>query len=237
MSENVDTYTRFDLSQRIQHIVLITSFTMLALTGLPQIFFGAKWAQAILSVLGGLDVTRMVHHFFGVLLVAIFLYHIIIALINLIFERSRAMLPRLQDAKDIVQSIGYLQGRHTEQPQYDRFDFRQKVEYWALIWGTLLMGATGLILMFPLFVARYLPGVVIYAAKAAHGLEAFLAVASIIIWHMYNTHFAGGRLHVDTTIFTGKISKQRMMEEHPLEYQRLINESSQVLSDTSAEEV
>jgi hypothetical protein len=84
------------------------------------------------------------------------------------------------------------------------------------------MGLTGLVLMFPEAFTRFLPGEVVYAAKAAHGLEALLAILSIVGWHMYNTHLAEGMFPVDTTIFTGKISMERMLEEHPLEYQRLV---------------
>jgi hypothetical protein len=84
------------------------------------------------------------------------------------------------------------------------------------------MAVTGLVLMFPAVVTRVLPGVVVYAAKAAHGLEALLAVASIITWHMYNTHLAQGLFPLDRTIFTGEISRERLVHEHPLEYERLL---------------
>lgn len=216
-----DTYVRFDLSQRVQHILLITSFTLLSLTGPPQLFTGARWAQVWLSVFGGLDGARLVHHLSGVLLGAVFVYHVVTVIVDLIATRSRRMLPGVQDARDAIHEVGYLLGKRPDRPLYDRFDFRQKVEYWALIWGTILMGLTGLILMFPEVAARRMPGIVIYAAKAAHGMEAFLAILSIIIWHMYNTHFVGGRLAFDPTIFNGRITRERMMEEHPLEYERL----------------
>ncbi len=86
------------------------------------------------------------------------------------------------------------------------------------------MGAIGLILMFPQIVTQFVPGVIVYAAKAAHGLEALLAIVSIITWHLYGTHFAEGMWPLDTTIFTGTISRERMMKEHPLEYERLMKE-------------
>ena len=120
-------------------------------------------------------------------------------------------------------------------PKFDRFDFRQKVEYWALIWGTLLMVLTGFILMFPITVTHYLPGIVIYAAKAAHGYEAVLAFLSIITWHMYNTHFAPNMFPVDTTIFTGMISRERLREEHSLEYERLVARESETPDHVDAQ--
>lgn len=225
------TFTRFDLSQRIQHIILITSFTMLALTGIPQSFAQQGWAQAFLRVLGGLDGARKIHHLFAVLLGFVFLFHVMNVIVDAIFKPSRSMLPRFQDVRDALQEVQYLLDRDIEKPLYDKFDFRQKLEYWSLIWGTVLMGLTGLILMFPQAFTSFLPGEVVYAARAAHGMEAVLAVASIISWHMYGTHFAGGRIKVDTTIFTGRISRERMMEEHPLEYQRLLEEHPELFAD------
>jgi formate dehydrogenase gamma subunit len=219
--KTIDTYVRFDLSQRIQHILLIVAFTLLSLTGLPQLFTGARWAQIWLSVFGELDGARLIHHLSGVLLGAVFIYHVVTVIVDLIVTRSRRMLPGIQDMRDAIRETGFLLGKRPDKPLYDRFDFRQKVEYWALIWGTILMGLTGLILMFPEIAARRMPGIVIYAAKAAHGMEAFLAILSIIIWHMYNAHFVGGKLAFDSTIFNGRITRERIMEEHPLEYKRL----------------
>lgn len=235
MTPVVETYERFDLSQRIQHICLIVSFTLLALTGLPQLFVGAGWARGFMAVLGGIDGVRRIHHLAATLLLFVFVFHFFNVFIDLLTRKSARMLPNLQDGKDAVQAFAYLLGRTQDKPQYDRWDFRQKIEYWALIWGTFLMGLTGLILMFPTVFASFLPGVVIYAAKAAHGLEALLAIASIVSWHMYNTHFAEGTGPVDTTIFTGKISRERLAEEHPLEYQRLLElEAAEATAEESA---
>jgi formate dehydrogenase gamma subunit len=233
-SSNTETVTRFDLSQRLQHICLITSFTMLALTGLPQSFARMGWARAWMALFGGIEGIRKVHHFFAVLMVFVFFYHIITVIGDLLSRRSRrAMLPGRKDLLDAAQTVSYLLGKAPQPPQYDRFDFRQKLEYWALIWGTVMMAVTGLVLMFPVQVAMLVPGVVIYAAKAAHGLEAMLAVASIIAWHMYNTHLAQGLFPLDTTIFTGKISLERLQSEHPLEYQRML--ASETAAETVAE--
>lgn len=215
---------RFDVSQRIQHILLILSFSMLGLTGLPQSFSQTTWARGWMALFGGIAGVRKVHHFFAVLMAFLFIYHMIVVIGDMIKKRyPRLMIPKKQDVKDAWQSVMYLLGKTTDSPKYDRYDFRQKLEYWALIWGAILMGVTGLVLMFPVAVTKVLPGVVVYAAKAAHGLEALLAVASIISWHMYNAHFAEGIYPLDTTIFTGKISVERMREEHPLDYERLLN--------------
>ncbi len=218
-----DTVIRFDLGQRIQHILLITSFTMLCLTGLPQVFATTVGGRLLLQALGGIGQARLIHHLFAVVMIFVFLYHVLTVPIDLLTTRRWSMLPRLQDLKDARQVVAYLRGRAAALPKFDRFDFRQKLEYWALIWGTVLMIGTGLILLFPVEVSRYLPGIVIYAAKAAHGYEAVLAFLSIVTWHMYNTHLAPNMFPVDTTIFTGRISRTRMLEEHPLEYVRSLD--------------
>ncbi len=232
----VKTLTRFDLSQRIQHILMMLSFTTLALTGLPQSFAGAGWAKAWMGLFGGIGGIRKVHHLAAVLMVFVFLYHTIIVLADLFRkDTKRWMLPGKRDLTDAVQSVKYLLGKAPEPPRYGRFDFRQKLEYWALVWGTVLMGITGSVLMFPTFFATFLPGDFIYAAKAAHGLEALLAAAAIVSWHMYNAHFAQGIFPIDTAIFTGEISLERMMEEHPLEYEAwLAAQQETAAADTKA---
>lgn len=221
-SVTTEYVTRFDLSQRVQHVLLITSFTALAITGLLQLFIQSAWAQQIMHALGDIDGVRRIHHIAAMVLIFVFFYHVLSVLWDLVAGRSERMLPRPQDAKDAAHAVSYLLSRRADSPRYDRFDFRQKMEYWALIWGTFLMGATGLILMFPEIVTQVVPGVVVYAAKAAHGLEALLAIVSIILWHMYGTHLAEGLWPLDTTIFTGRISRERLMKEHPLEYERLV---------------
>jgi len=223
MAEQADTevvFIRFTLRQRIEHLLLILSFTMLCVSGLPQRFFGEAWAQGMISLMGGLDTVRFIHHLFGVMLVFEGIYHIIVVGYELIFTRSKptAMLPRLQDFKDAYKQVAHLVGMRAEGPQFGRYDFRHKLEYWSVVWGTLLMAVTGLILLFPVFTTSFLPGASITAAKVAHSYEALLAFLAILLWHFYHTHFSADAFPMDTSIFTGKISVEKMREEHPLEY-------------------
>ena len=132
----VESIERFDLSERIQHIIMMLSFTALALTGLPQSFASTGWAKAWMGVFGGIGGIRKVHHFAAVLMVFVFVYHAIIMFADLFRkDTKRWMLPTLQDAKDALQSVKYLLGKTPEPPQFGRFDWRQKIEYWSLIWG------------------------------------------------------------------------------------------------------
>jgi formate dehydrogenase subunit gamma len=228
-ADTESTFTRFSASQRAEHVLLIISFTMLCVTGLPQRFFDAAWAQWLISLMGGLDTVRFVHHLFGIMLVFEGAYHVLVALYELLFARSKptAMFPRPQDVKDAFRQVAHLAGMKVEQPKFGRYDFRHKLEYWSVAWGTLLMGATGLILLFPIVATRFLPGVAVTASRVAHSYEALLAFLAIVLWHFYNTHFAAESFPMDTSIFTGKISTEKMREEHPLEYEQLMLEQRQ----------
>jgi formate dehydrogenase gamma subunit len=228
-ADTEQTFTRFSLSQRVEHTLLVVSFTMLCLTGLPQRFFDAAWAQWLISLLGGLDSVRFVHHLFGIMLVFQGIYHVLVALYELLFARSKPtqMFPRPRDVKEAFQQIAHLAGMRAEKPRFGRYDFRHKVEYWSVAWGTLLMGATGLILLFPVVATGFLPGVVVTASRVAHSYEALLAFLAIVLWHFYHSHFAAEAFPMDTSIFTGRISAEKMREEHPLEYEQLMLERRQ----------
>jgi formate dehydrogenase subunit gamma len=214
---------RFVPSQRIEHLLLVLSFGMLCLTGLPQTLAHTGFGRALLSLLGGIDTAQTIHHVFAAMLAFEFLYHLGAILYELILVRPRrlSMWPRRHDLREAVQSVAYLAGRRTAPPPADRYDFRQKIEYWALMWGLLVMGATGLILLFPTAVTRFLPGLLVPAARLAHAYEAILAFLAIVTWHFYNAHLAAGIFPLDTSILTGNISAQRMRHEHPLEYERV----------------
>jgi cytochrome b subunit of formate dehydrogenase/mono/diheme cytochrome c family protein len=129
-------------------------------------------------------------------------------------RRTRfTMLPTLQDMKDGWQALLYNIGRAKTPPQMGRYTFEEKMEYWAFVWGAIIMGATGFMMWNPITTARFLPGEAIPAAKAAHGGEALLAVLAIIVWHMYGVHIK----RFNKAMFTGKMTEEEMLHEHPLE--------------------
>jgi mono/diheme cytochrome c family protein len=115
--------------------------------------------------------------------------------------------------KDGWQALMYNVGLAKSFPQMGRYTFEEKMEYWAFAWGALIMGATGFMMWNPIITARFLPGEVIPAAKAAHGGEALLAVLAIIIWHMYGVHIK----RFNKSMWTGEMSEEEMLHEHPLE--------------------
>ena len=208
------TYERFPLARRIEHWVMMLSFTTLALTGLPQKFPSSQISIAFVYVLGGIETLRSIHHLAAIVMMLGTAWHILVFGYLSYVRRTRlTMLPTLQDAKDAWQAFMYNIGRAKTPPQMGRYTFEEKMEYWAFVWGAIIMGVTGFIMWNPISTTWILPGEVIPAAKAAHGGEALLAVLAIIIWHMYGVHVK----RFNRSMFNGKITEEEMLHEHPLE--------------------
>ncbi len=216
-------FVRFATAQRIQHIVLIITFVALAVTGLAQKFYTASWADWIIMGLGGIEITRLIHRIFAVIFMAALLYHFVIVIYELFAKHHKpTMFFTKKDVTDVVQEIRYSFGLTHEHPKFERYDYKQKFEYWGIILGSFIIILSGLTLMFPVFVTQILPGEFVPAAKEFHGNEATLAVIVIVIWHLYDVILRPGIFPADTSIFTGKISLKRMKEEHALEYAEAI---------------
>jgi formate dehydrogenase gamma subunit len=218
MSNTPQHYDRFNLAQRIEHIILLVSFTALSITGLPQMFSLQPWATFMIDAMGGIETVRIIHRTSAVLLIVGTIYHFVAVAYRLYVRRvAMTMLPGLQDVKDGLQALGHNVGLVKTPPRMGRYNFGEKVEYWAVIWGTVVMVLTGFMLWNPIATTSFLPGQFIPAAKAAHGGEALLAVLSIITWHFYNVHVK----RFNRSMFTGKISHEEMEEEHALELEEI----------------
>lgn len=239
-SNQREYFIRFKISQRVEHIVLMVTFVVLSVTGLAQKFYTATWAQWVVLNLGGIEYTRLIHRIFGLIFTLSILYHFNYVFYTLFVKHTRpTMLPTVKDLRDIVNELRYSFGFVDKPPRFGRYDYRQKFEYWGIIFGGFVIIISGFILVFPILVTRILPGQFVPAAKEFHGNEAMLAVIVIAIWHLYDVIFRPGIFPADTSIFSGKISKKRMMEEHPLEYAELSgskfnNESTSAPSETPA---
>lgn len=218
-------YERLSLTLRIQHIILATCFTLLAMTGLPQRFSQVPWAHYVLLVFGGLPTARIVHRTAAVVMVCGWIWHF--AWLLLQWKRagwsfkSWTMVPTLQDVKDFLTvSRGYLGGPDVN-PRYGRFQFKEKMDYLAEYWGMPVMLISGAMLWMPIFWGNRLPEVALSAAIIAHGYEATLAFMAIVSWHMYNAHFNPDCFPGNPVWYTGMVSKTELEREHPLELQRL----------------
>jgi formate dehydrogenase subunit gamma len=213
---------RFSRRQRLEHVAVMTLFTVLALTGLPQKFFEYGVSQWLIDAWGGVDRARWFHRTAGLLFAALAVIHIGGAVWDVLSGQARlSIVPNRKDFSDAVVQLRFYLGVSDEQPRFDRFDYRQKIEYWGLVFGAVIVISTGVILLWPVAAARLLPGEVIPAAKVAHSNEGLLAFLVVILWHVYNAHFNPDVFPYDPTIFTGRISVERMQHEHPLELERL----------------
>jgi len=211
-------YQRFSITQRVEHWVMFASFTLLALTGIPQKFVGQAWAETMIAAFGGIEQTRIIHRWAAILLVTVSVAHILVITYRIFVRRGEmSMLPGLEDMTDLVGVLAYNLGFRKDRPRMPRFNYAEKMEYWAFVWGTALMAATGFMLWNPIATAKIMPGSFIPAAKAAHGGEALLAVLAIIVWHFYWVHLR----HFNRSMFTGKLSHHEMEHEHAAELERI----------------
>lgn len=207
-------YTRFGPSQRIQHAIFLVSFSLLGITGLAQKYATTRAGEAVLGLFGGIELSRLIHRGSAIVLMAVSIYHIIDVLYRVFVVRvPLSMLPVVEDFKHLYQDILYYLGRRRHKAYYGRYTYAEKVEYLAVVWGTVIMAITGFMMWNPISTARWFPGEVIPAAKAAHGGEALLAVLAIILWHFYHVHIR----HFNKSIFTGKLTEEEMRHEHPAE--------------------
>jgi cytochrome b subunit of formate dehydrogenase len=217
-----DYIVRFNLQQRIEHFVTMVVFALLCLTGLPQKFYQAGWAHTLVDVFGGVDSTRWIHRICGIILAVSTIVHFTNAIRIVLGRRTTfSMVPTKKDFEDVILQLRYYLGMTDRHPQYDRYTYKEKFEYWGLVIGNVIMVLTGFILFFPVQAATLIPGQIIPAAKVAHSNEGLMAFFVITIWHIFNAHLNPDVFPFDASIFTGKVSRERYLHEHPLELARL----------------
>jgi len=218
-------YSRFTVVQRLQHVVLAISFTLLVLTGMPLRYPDAASLRGAYVLFGGLAVLRVVHRVAAVLMIAGWIWHTL----YLIYRWWKAgfklsswtMFPTMKDVGDFLKTVGYYLGQEKEEPKYDRFQFREKFDYFAVYWGMPIMVLSGLVLWFPIALGNLLPDWGLSAAYIAHSDEAVLAFLAILMWHFYNTHFHPEHFPMSPVWLTGSLTESEMAREHPLELERI----------------
>ncbi len=219
-------YRRFSRLQRTMHIIMMLSFFTLALTGMALKFSYMPWAQAVSEFLGGFESMGFQHRVgaFGLLVVVILhvydvvhykrktrqtLWQIVTGPDSIIFNR--------RDLTEFVQSIKWFFG-FGERPNYGRYTYWEKFDYFAVGWGVIIIGSTGLVLWFPEFFTRFVPGWAVNVATIVHSDEALLAVGFIFTIHFFNTHFRPDKFPMDPVIFTGRVAVDELRYDKPAEY-------------------
>jgi len=213
--------TRFSLVERLEHLLSMVTFTLLVLTGLPQSYPNSGVGNWLIQLWGGIGATRLIHRVAGVLFVTLLMLHVGRSVVGA-FRKGHvpAMFPEKKDFVDAVQTLRHYL-RNAPLPKVGKFDFREKFEYWGLFLGGTLMTVTGFVLLFPEGASQLLPGIVLAIARVMHGLEATFAVLVVVLWHSYGVILRPEVFPLDKSIFTGKISLERLREEHALEYERI----------------
>ena len=214
---------RFSRWQRIEHWLLVLSFAGLLFTGLPQKYDDTAFSSWIIDFLGSVSTARLLHRIFACIFVVESAVHAGEIALSVLKRRFRpTMLITPQDFRDAINMLRYSVGLIPDRPRFDRFDYRQKFEYWGILFGALIMIATGAVLWFPTVATQYFPGQLVPAAKEMHSGEALLAMLVVLLWHFYDVILCPAVLPLDTAMITGKISAERLMHEHPREYERLM---------------
>lgn len=210
---------------RLTHGLVVTSFITLVITGFALKFPEAGWVSAI--GLHGAGAVRAILHRIaaGVISAATVLHLIHLIVIKRDRVIIRSLLPSLQDAKDIVNMILYNLGLVSQRPTFGMFSYAEKMEYWAFMWGTVVMAVTGTLLWAQNFSLRHFPTWVLDAATAAHWYEAILATLSILVWHWYLVIFDPDVYPMDLAWLTGKASADHLRETRPEYYRELLEKS------------
>ncbi len=225
-----EEFVRMTLAQRIQHVVLFTSFFTLVLTGLPLVFPNAGLIHKLFFFPNSFWLRGVIHRVAGVTLISVGFIQIVYVILSPHGNRDfHKLLPTPQDALDALNLFLSNLGLRDERPKFGKFNFIEKFEYWALSWGIFVMAATGLMLWFNEAAIALFPIWVLDIVRIVHGFEAILAFLAIIIWHMYNVHLNPEVFPMSKIWLTGKISKKELIEHHPLEYEEILRERREKL--------
>ena len=223
-------FVRFTRLQRALHACMIVSFLSLALTGLSLKFSYTRWAATLSHLLGGFQTAGFIHRTAALLMFGVFVTHLY-SLVQLKKREYKSwrklllgpdtMLPTRQDFYQFLGTMKWFIGIGSR-PQYGRWTYWEKFDYFAVFWGIAVIGSTGLTLWFPIFFTRFLPGWFINVATVIHSDEALLATGFIFTVHFFNTHLRPEKFPMDTTIFTGHMPLAELKRDKPLEYEALV---------------
>ncbi|HHL40739.1 MAG TPA: hypothetical protein ENJ37_09555, partial [Deltaproteobacteria bacterium] len=232
-SNPVGDLPRYSIQIRLQHLLMFSSFLILAFTGLPVHYHESFWAKPFNDFLGGIYVTRVIHRAMAAVFIFSGVYHVVTIVFDTLYKISRkrfdwhrTMIPSFKDLVDFKEDFLYFLGRRDQRPEMEKFMYKQKLHYFAAVFGNTVMMVTGATFLFPDIIAKFsiAPHYVQSITRLAHPHEALLALIVIAFWHWYNVHFAPGRFPMQWTFLTGKLTREHQIEEHFLEYLRQLVE-------------
>jgi cytochrome b subunit of formate dehydrogenase len=220
-------FMRFAWGWRIAHLAFALVTMTLVVTGTSVLFSSSSWAPLVAAAVGGPRHLGIIHRVAAALFVGIFMIHFIYVMQRLLRDKNfrwfgpDSLIPNWKDLTDCIGMFKWFLGKGPK-PQFDRWTYFEKFDYWAVFWGVNIIGWSGLMLAFPHITAKYLPGWVFNVATLVHGEEAFLAAVFLFTVHFFNNHFRPDKLPPpDVVMFTGTQSLEEFRREHPAQYQRL----------------
>lgn len=217
MKDTTIKIKRFSKLRIVEHILHIILFFIMFITGFSQKYYDLNISIWFISKLGGIENVRFIHHIFGFIFILLFISHILISILGLSLHKWKAtMLIAKDDFKSLVDDIKYFLGIRNTPARCGRYNYKQKFQYWSVLISTFIMIFSGLIMLYPIFFTYFLPGESIPLAKIIHTNQ-FIVFYIIALWHLYDNIFSPEALPLDTSIFTGYISKDRMLREHPMD--------------------
>lgn len=223
-------YLRMSVHERLQHGVLVISFVVLVVTGFMLSFPDAWWVVPLRAMSDHLfEMRGWLHRIAGVILLAAGVWHVgYLALTQRGHELFRALLPQPSDLSDMIRVLRFNLGLAKHKPRFGRFSYMEKVEYWALMWGSILMGLTGIMLWGESITMGLVTKLGFDVARTIHFYEAILATLAIIVWHFYFVIFNPEVYPMNLSWLTGYLSEEEMEAEHPAELERLKSMEMQV---------
>ncbi|MBI2422961.1 MAG: cytochrome b/b6 domain-containing protein [Candidatus Hydrogenedentes bacterium] len=218
-------YKRFNRGLVIGHFILAVSFIVLAISGFALRYPDAWWSKLIFGG-PGFEIRSSVHRYAGAVLIAL----TVVNCLYVIFTRGGrkelgSLMFRWKDVKDGFQGLAYGLRVTNQQPRFDRYGYAEKLEYWGLWWGTVLMAVTGLAMWYASDFLHYFPKIVLDILAIIHFYEAWLAVGTILIWHMYFIVLSPGAYPMNMSWITGTITEDDLKRHHPLEYERVMGKA------------
>ena len=230
-------YLRMTAHERVQHAVLVLSFVMLVVTGFMLRYPEAWWVVSIRNVSSrAFEWRGWAHRIAGVIMLAAGAWHVwYLAFTTPGRALFRDLLPKWRDVTDPIGVLKYNVGLAKTKPAFGRFSYIEKAEYWALVWGTLLMGATGAILWFENTSMGLFTKLGFDISRTIHFYEAILATLAIIVWHFYFVIFNPDIYPMNLAWLTGRMSEAEMLEEHPLALLQMKEQEAKAIAAAEAQ--
>jgi len=223
--KNAIRMPRFTKNEVIQHILLAVSFIVLAITGFALKYTTSFWAEGLMSMGMNEPIRQWIHRVSAIVMIVLSFYHLFYLLFT---ARGRdvlkELLPTFKDITDVRDSLMYYLRLSKEHPQFNQYDYAEKAEYWALVWGTIVMAVTGLILWFPTMVGDWAPVWLIKVSETIHFMEAILASLAILVWHWFFVIFRPSEYPMSFTWTDGNMTLEHYRHHHERHFRRILLE-------------